>query len=333
MLRIAHLIDDQSAGGVTRYLEFIANTPGMAKLARHMIVPVPRTRPASVRVEADLIVSHLAISWRGLPGLIALRARHAATPMVHVEHSYSEGFTAANVTSRARFHTLLRCAYALFDRVVAVSEAQGNWLTRRGLVRPEALAVIRPTVDLSAFRALPAPEGRLRNFGAIGRFDRQKGFDVLIQAFRDVPGNDMRLTLYGDGPERARLEELAAGDVRISFAGFAPDPVRALAQCDVMLMPSRWEPYGIAAAEARAARRPLLVSGVDGLADHVALGAIRVSDVSIEGWTEAMVQIAGTRMPTSLPARRIEEQQTISGWRQLLSDIYAGGDVIALPQT
>lgn len=333
MLRIAHLIDDQSPGGVTRYLDFIAHTPGMAKLARHMIVPVPRTHPASVRFEADLIVSHLAISWRGLPGLITLRARHAGTPMVHVEHSYSEGFTAANVPARARFHTLLRCAYALFDRVVAVSQAQGDWLTRRGLVRPETLAVIRPSVDMSEFRALPAPEGRLHNFGAIGRFDRQKGFDVMIRAFRDLPGNDLRLTLYGDGPERARLEELASGDVRIRFAGFAPDPVRAVAQCDVMLMPSRWEPYGIAAAEARAARRPLLVSGVDGLADHVEMGAIRVPDLSVEGWTAAMAQIAGTQMPTSLPARRIEEQQTISGWRQLLAEIHAGGDVIALPQT
>ncbi|WP_010140160.1 glycosyltransferase [Oceanicola sp. S124] len=332
MLRIAHLVDDQSAGGVTRYLSFISGTPGMAALARHQIVPVSRTRPASVHVKADLIVSHLAITWRGLPGLIALRARHAGTPLVHVEHSYSEGFTAANVPARARFFTLLRCSYALFDRIVAVSEGQGDWLTRRGLVQPDALTVIRPTVDLSGFRALPAPEGRLRHFGAIGRFDRQKGFDLLIQAFRDVPGDDLRLTLYGDGPERTRLEALAAGDVRIQFAGFAPDPVRAMRQCDVIAMPSRWEPFGIAASEARAARRPLLVSGVDGLADHVRLGAIRVNDPSVEGWTAALQRLAGAQMPTSLPPRRIEEQATIAGWRNLLGDLLAGGDPIALQQ-
>ncbi|MBR9763840.1 MAG: glycosyltransferase [Rhodobacteraceae bacterium] len=332
MLRIVHLVDDQSAGGVSRYLDFIARGPGMGRLARHQVVPVPRARPASVQVQGDLIVSHLAVTWRGLPGLIALRARHASTPMVHVEHSYSEGFTAANVPARSRFFTLLSCAYALFDRVVAVSEAQGGWMTRRGLVRPEALVVIRPTVDLSEFRALAAPEGRLRHFGAIGRFDRQKGFDLLIQAFRDVSGNDLRLTFYGEGPERARLEALAAGDVRIQFAGFAPDPVRAMAQCDIIAMPSRWEPFGIAASEARAARRLLLVSGVDGLADHLEMGAIRVSDHSVEGWTAAMQRLAGTRMPTSLPVRRIEEQATISGWQHLLSDLCTKGDMIALAQ-
>ena len=59
MLRIAHLVDDTNPGGVTRYLDFLARDPGMAALARHEIVEVPRTRAASARVQADVIVSHL----------------------------------------------------------------------------------------------------------------------------------------------------------------------------------------------------------------------------------------------------------------------------------
>ena len=288
MLRIAHLVDDTNPGGVTRYLDFLARDPGMAALARQEIVEVPRTRAASARVQADVIVSHLTVSWRGLPGLMALRARHAGTPLIHVEHSYSAGFVAANVSAPRRFLTLLRTAYALFDRVVAVSHPQASWLAARDLVRLDALTVIQPQVDLSRFRALPRPTGPVRCFGAVGRLDAQKGFDVLIRAFQAVQGDDLSLKIFGDGPERGRLEDLAAGDPRIRFQGFAADPAMAYAACDAVVMPSRWEPYGLVAQEALAAGRPVLVSGVDGLSDHLASGAIATSGPGVEALTEAL---------------------------------------------
>ncbi|SLN10152.1 Mannosylfructose-phosphate synthase [Roseivivax jejudonensis] len=319
MLRIVHLIDDTNPGGVTRYLDFIAADAAMARLATHVVVPVSRTRPATAPIEADVIVSHLTVSWRGLPGLMLLRARFPNTPLVHVEHSYCAGFAAARVTAPGRFQTLLRCAYALFDRVVAVSAAQADWLVRRGLVAPSVLEMIRPCVALDAFRALPVPGGSVRTIGAIGRFDQQKGFDLLIRAFRAVSDPDLRLQLIGDGPERAALETLAAGDPRISLPGFAADPAMAMSGCDLVAMPSRWEPYGLIALEAMAARRPLLVANVDGLKDHIANGAVAVEEMTVEAWASAIVRArAGMRMPaTDMSA----EAACVDGWARLVADL------------
>lgn len=322
MLRIAHLVDDTNPGGVTRYLDFLARDPGMAALARHEIVEVPRTRAASARVQADVIVSHLAVSWRGLPGLMALRARHAGTPLIHVEHSYSAGFVAANVSAPRRFFTLLRTAYALFDRVVAVSHPQANWLAARDLVRPDALTVIQPQVDLSRFRALPRPTGPVRCFGAVGRLDAQKGFDVLIRAFQAVQGDDLSLKIFGDGPERARLEDLAADDPRIRFQGFAADPAMAYAACDAVVMPSRWEPYGLVAQEALAAGRPVLVSGVDGLSDHLASGAIATRGPGVEALTEALRGMCGRTPADLLPASQPATADLAQAWRVLLAGLF-----------
>ncbi len=321
MLRIAHLVDDTNPGGVTRYLDFLASDPAMAALARQEIVVVPRNRPASVRVAADVIVSHLAISWRGLPGLMALRARHAGTPLIHVEHSYSAGFVAANVTARRRFFTLLRTAYALFDRVVAVSHAQGRWLLARDVVRPEALTVIQPQVDLSRFRAIPRPSGPIRCFGAIGRLDGQKGFELLVQAFRALEDPELMLKVFGDGPERTRLEALAAGDPRIGFEGFAPDPSQAYAACDAVVMPSRWEPYGLVAQEALAAGRPVLVSGVDGLSDHVASGAIPMAGTGVAALTVAMQEMCGKMPAELLPAHQPARPGLADQWGTLLGGV------------
>ncbi|MDF0597756.1 glycosyltransferase family 4 protein [Psychromarinibacter halotolerans] len=322
MLRIAHLVDDTNPGGVTRYLDFLARDPGMAALARHEIVEVPRTRAASARVQADVIVSHLTVAWRGLPGLMALRARHAGTPLIHVEHSYSAGFVAANVSAPRRFFTLLRTAYALFDRVVAVSHPQASWLAARDLVRPDALTVIQPQVDLSRFRALPRPTGPVRCFGAVGRLDAQKGFDVLIRAFQAVQGDDLSLKIFGDGPERGRLEDLAAGDPRIRFQGFAADPAMAYAACDAVVMPSRWEPYGLVAQEALAAGRPVLVSGVDGLSDHLASGAISTSGPGVEALTEALRGMCGRMAADLLPASQPATADLAQAWRVLLAGLF-----------
>lgn len=321
MPRIAHLIDDSNPGGVTRYLEFLARDPNMAALARHEIVPVPRNAPASVPVEADLIVSHLGISWRSLPGLMALRANHASRPLIHIEHSYSAGFVSHNVTAKRRFFALLRCAYALFDRVVAVSHEQAEWLLLRRLTGENDLSVISPCIDLAQFRALAAPDGPVQTIGAIGRFDRQKGFDMLIRAFCALPGDDLRLRMIGDGPERAQLEELAGDDPRIEFTGFAKDPAAAMRTCDAVAMPSRWEPYGLVALEARAARRPVLVSGVDGLIDQCADGAMRVAAFSEEIWADALRNLVKghIRQFTEFETAKNAEIETCDGWRQLLS--------------
>ncbi|SFE00980.1 glycosyltransferase family 4 protein [Roseivivax sediminis] len=320
MIRIAHLVDDTNPGGVTRYLDFLSTDPRFG-FAAHEVIAVEKNRAGAVQTDAHIIVSHLAVSWRGLPGLMALRARHAGTPLVHVEHSYSEGFVARNVNARRRFGTLLSAAYAMFDRIVAVSQTQGEWLVRRGLVSDEALAVIPPCVDLSAFRALPAPDGPVRTVAALGRFHAQKGFDLLIRAMRASSRQDLRLVLIGDGPDRDALVALADGDPRISFAPFAADPAAALAQADAVAMPSRWEPFGLVALEARAAGRPVLVANVDGLTDQARDGAIAVAAPTVEAWTTALDSLGIA--DDAAPRATGREEAAALQWMALAADVLA----------
>ncbi|SFC09516.1 glycosyltransferase [Tropicimonas isoalkanivorans] len=308
---IVHLVDDTTAGGVTRVIDFMLASPEMAGLGRHRVVVVPRGRFSAPALDDDIIVSHLSVSWRNLPQLVALRARYADRTLIHVEHSYTAAFTGLKVRHRPRFFALLRTAYSLFDRLVAVSEAQGRWLSERGLVRREALAVIPSCVDLAPFLRMPPRYGTPRVIGAIGRFDEQKGFDILIRAFRETRNPDIRLHLIGDGADRVALEALAAGDDRISFQSFSPDPASVMSKLDLIAMPSRWEAYGLVALEARAAGRPLLVSRVDGLEDHVAAGARAVSSNTVESWREAIARAveAGPALHIGTARAREEAQR------------------------
>ncbi|WP_370232369.1 glycosyltransferase, partial [Cognatishimia sp.] len=196
--------------------------------------------------------------------------------------------TALNVTNRERFFSLLRTAYSLFDTVVGVSRAQYSWLVTRDLVASDRSCVIRSAVDLSAFSQLDAPKGACRVFGAIGRLEPQKGFDTLIMAFSQCQDPDARLRIFGRGGQHDELSRMAQIDSRISLEGHAPDPVRAMSEVQAVLLPSRWEAYGLVAQEALAARRRTLVSPVDGLCDQLEDGAFRVERNTVADWTRAI---------------------------------------------
>ncbi|WP_436399184.1 glycosyltransferase family 4 protein [Roseobacter sp. S98] len=287
-LRIVHLVDDTTPGGVMRMLDHLLTLPELHGHARQTVRVVSKTALSLGRQNADVIVSHLALSWRTLPAVMSLRALNPGARLLHTEHSYTRAFTALNVRHKARFYTMLRTSYALFDGVISVSRGQADWLLQRGLVRNDALSVLRPQVDLSEFGGLEAPDPGGRVVGAFGRLERQKGFDVLIEAFRLVRGDDVRLVIFGQGGERPVLEKLAQGDPRISFRGHCGDPAAALGETHIVAMPSRWEAFGIVAQEAQAARRRVLASDVDGLADQESPLIRLEKTLSPEAWAHRL---------------------------------------------
>jgi glycosyltransferase involved in cell wall biosynthesis len=140
--------------------------------------------------------------------------------------------------------------------------------------------VVHNGVDLREIRRV-APETRDRPYVlAIGRHVPQKGFDVLIDAYagilaanRDAPD----LVIAGDGPERERLEKLAAdrglGD-RIGFPGRCDRPRTAalFRGCELFVLPSRHEPQGIVCLEAMAAGKPVVATRVGGVPEIVTDG-------------------------------------------------------------
>jgi glycosyltransferase involved in cell wall biosynthesis len=153
---------------------------------------------------------------------------------------------------------------------VFVSEAVAAFRRSRcGRGRREL--VVCNGIDLAPFFAVsPAGGAAGTVFGAVGRLDRQKGFDVLVRAFARLAREDdaVRLRIAGVGPERGRLSALAAREGvagRVELAGFVEDVPAFLASLDVFVNPSRWEGFGLTLLEALAAGLPCIASRVDSL--------------------------------------------------------------------
>ena len=180
-----------------------------------------------------------------------------------------------------------RCA-----ATVAVSAAVRDFLVREEQLDADRFVVIPNGIDLAPYRSpLPRNEARARLWsllgppqddkdqgtvlvGFVGRLAAQKGVDVLLDALALTDGR-VRLILVGDGPERAALQE-RAGDSslagRVHFLGHRDDVPELLRGLDAVVMPSRWEGFGLAAVEAMASGVPVIASAVDGLREVVVNG-------------------------------------------------------------
>lgn len=151
-------------------------------------------------------------------------------------------------------------------------------LLLEGGVRADRITVVYNGVPLPerAEPPRPAPAGRLV---LPGRLSPRKGSDVAIRAAGELRsrGHDVTLTLVGSvfpGYEwyEAQLRELAAGTGGVVFAGFQDPVAPYLADADVVLVPSREEPFGNVAVEGMLAMRPVVASDVQGLSEIVRPG-------------------------------------------------------------
>jgi glycogen(starch) synthase len=174
--------------------------------------------------------------------------------------------------------TLLRRTLRAADWVTGVSS---DTLAQARSRAPEIISrssVIFNGLDAPALLPEPLPIETPRLL-CLGRLQTQKGFDLVLSALPAIIDRfpQVRLTIAGDGPERAALEhqasELKLAGV-VNFTGWvSPDRVPELINsATIVLMPSRWEGFGLVALEAGWMARPVIASRVGGLPEVIAQG-------------------------------------------------------------
>lgn len=128
--------------------------------------------------------------------------------------------------------------------------------------------------DLTQFRIKFAlPEERIVLF--VGRLVFEKGVHVFVNAVPKVLEKiNAKFIIVGNGYMKDQLAEIVKGmglTHKVLFTGFVDDEtLRKLQRCaDVSVVPSLFEPFGIVALEAMAAKSPVVVSDTGGLSEIV----------------------------------------------------------------
>jgi glycogen(starch) synthase len=196
---------------------------------------------------------------------------------------------------------VLRRALAEADRVTACSRDTLEDLERfTGKTFGARGSVIYNGVRLEDFVEGAAYRHPRPYILGIGRHVKQKGFDVLIEAFAAAGLGSYDLLLAGDGPERTDLEALARKvliEARVKFIGRADraTAVGLFRGCEFFVLPSRQEPLGIVNLEAMAAGKAVIASGTGGVPEIVTDGetGLLVAPGDAEALSGALRRLAG----------------------------------------
>ena len=238
-----------------------------------------------------------------LPGRLMRRLRDLQPDLVHTHllHADLYGLRAAArarvpyaISSRHnndafRHNPLIkwlnRRAMKRTQCVVTISRALARFVYEiegidPGKVIPVHYGLESPTPDANARRTARDRLGYADDVplvGVFGRLVRQKGIDVLLEAFASVSGQHpaARLVVIGDGPLRADLEfqthKLGLKDV-VSFTGWIDNARDLMPACDLIAVPSRWEGFGLVTLEAMGYALPLVASRTSALPEIIVDG-------------------------------------------------------------
>jgi glycosyltransferase involved in cell wall biosynthesis len=251
-------------------------------LGSHRFDPRGVARLRRVAAGADVVHAHLFPAFYAVA--LVCRSRTVVT-----EHSPTN-----SRRGRVPFALIERLVYRRFDVKAAISEGVADALADHlaDLGVPGPVTVVHNGIELEryapthapthapAHAPTPATSEDDREPGAcdeavpelrlviVGTLDARKNVGEAIDAVAATEG--VALTVVGDGPERRELESaVRARDAAVEFLGLRADVPDLLRAHDALIMTSRYEGFGLVAAEAMASGLPVLAPRLPGLADVV----------------------------------------------------------------
>ncbi len=295
--------------------------------------------------------------WRSLVAL--LRAR--AIDIVHA-HDYktdllahglarrtgvhsmatAHGWTGQTVRERYLYYPLDKRLLARFGQVVAVSSEIKADLMRHG-ADARRVAVLLNGIDPERFRREAGRRTPMREqlglapgdvaIGAIGRLERQKRFDLLLEAFAQAQRTQpaLRLIIAGGGSLARDLREQAAAlgvESTVQFLGHREDVVDLHHAFDQFVQSSEYEGTPNAVLEAMALETPIVATDAGGTAELASPGihALIVPAGDAPALSRAVLDIAGNpgaaRARAAAARRRVETDLSFDARTRHLERLY-----------
>jgi len=288
----------------------------------------------------DLIHAH---DWLAAEAGIALKHRWRV-PLVATIHATERGRGRGSLGGPGAAtidHTEWRLSYEAW-RVIVCSQFMAGQIAADFATPPDKIDLVpngvrvRPDPfagpgERAAFRARFVDPGEALVF-SVGRIVFEKGLHVLVDAWRQVGAETRaRLVIAGTGEYLEPLKARAAGlglDGMVRLTGFLPDDDRdrLYHAADVAVFPSLYEPFGIVALEACAARCPVVVAATGGLAEVIDSGVTGLLIPPDDPRALADAVLACLHDPWSARARADHALQVVQAryaWEQVAAATHA----------
>lgn len=217
-------------------------------------------------VEMKPDVVHLHSTFAGLLRVKKL-LRRVPFRIVYCAHGWA--FTRDSIELKNQIFAMVeRVLSRGCDNIINISESEQSAALDYGLPAKKMVAINNAIEIPKKLPSKSKMSGKLKVL-FVGRFDRQKGVDILIDAARELQDIDFRLG------GRSVVGGINFKDIKIpsnvellgwlSTEQVATEMIRA----DAVIIPSRWEGFGLVALEAMKNQCAVLATDVGGLAEIV----------------------------------------------------------------
>lgn len=134
-----------------------------------------------------------------------------------------------------------------------------------------------------------------RVYGHVGRFEKQKNHDFLLDVFYELQKvQDAVLLLIGDGAlkqdMKKKAQELGIED-KVKFLGFREDIEKILNAIDIFLFPSLYEGLAISVIEAQTSGLPVFVSGAIPEEAHISNNFFKINSFDVNIWVNKILNV------------------------------------------
>lgn len=300
-----------------------------------VISSLPRLYKRLRKTRPDIVVSTMApLNF----AVLLLRPFFPRTKFI-VREAITPSFllaTKKNLAPLIKF--LYRRLYLRADMILSPAQAIIDEFRSFFEFSSEKMFLLRNPVDSRALRELQTPfpavteeRGKTVHFVCAGRLHPQKGFDRLIEALPRLPSAfSWRLTILGEGGERARLESLIEKhglNDRVSLPGLSAAPWPLIAAADAFLLPSRWEGLPNVVLESLACGTPVIAmkdaGGIAEIAADTKPGAVRLCD-TMDRFIQDMALVSpnpAENFRSSLLPLAYEKDCVMTAFESLLQDV------------
>jgi len=246
---------------------------GAKSISDGIKIPSHELTNALEKSDADIIHLH---GFHSLLPYYVLKARSnlehklVMTPHYHgIGHSFLR-----NILFRFYKPTLRKMAnYS--NKIISVSSYEKSLILRDFGVDNEKVVIIPNGISFEGINRLYPTQKDKNKILSVGRLEKYKNFDKVIRAMKLLADTHFSLTIIGDGPERSKLLDLIR-KLELNNKVFLKSNLTKeelffeYANSSFFVLPSYYEAYGIAVAEAQSLGLNVIVSNAGALSEFIA---------------------------------------------------------------
>ena len=209
-------------------------------------------------IAPDIVYCHS--SWAGFFCRLPLLFSSKKIKVIYNAHGWSF-LRDTSAWKKKAYAMVERILSKVTDKIINVSEYEYKASLKYGIDYHKQQVIYSGISDKNTCRIIKS-KGKYIKILYVGRFDTPKGIDILLNAFKKCMRKDIKLTLIGDVVVGQSYKFEKNNSNNISFLGWVPHENIGYyyEKCDAVIMPSRWEAFGLVAVEAMMYGKPVIAS-------------------------------------------------------------------------